>query len=260
MKKDYFFKFILLIIPISAVVLISSSGGRNDARSGSPGDGQSCMECHNTGGSFGSSVAITIDIPTGGYALNTDYNITVTNTSSASAHGFQLTAEKVSDNGKTGTFTAGTGSRTVNSNKSITHSNSGQNEWSFIWKSPTTDQGDVKFYVASVAANANGGTSGDQVKTASISGFSVLGLSKEVQLDFAIYPNPSTDNLNIQLPTGISKAEVKLFDLTGKLLKSINITSAKNEIDVKNLSAGMYLLKMNADGKTGLQRFIKTKN
>ncbi|MBL4642996.1 MAG: T9SS type A sorting domain-containing protein [Flavobacteriaceae bacterium] len=256
MKKNYIFKFILFLIPVSAFILMSSSGGRDDGRTGSPGDsGNTCAQCH-TGGSSGTSVAITTNIPNEGYQTNTEYDITVTTTSTASAHGFQLTAEKTSDDGKIGSFTAGTGSRVTSSR--ITHSNPNQSSWSFKWTSPATDVGDFKFYAASVAANGNNtNDAGDKVVTTSTAGFSVLGLSKEVKLDFALYPNPSTDFLVVQLPSGSLKAEISVFDVSGRLLKTSSITSSANKIDVQDLSTGMYILKIQSEGKTGSKQFIK---
>jgi len=257
MKKHDFFKFILVMIPFSAFVLMSSSTGRDDGRTGSPGDGgATCVSCH-TGGSFGASISITTDIPSGGYQTNTQYAISVNISSSASAHGFQLTAEKISDDTKIGTFVAGTGSRVTGSR--VTHSASNQNSWSFQWTSPATQQGSVKFYAAGNAANGNGSANdgADETVTTSTSAITVLGLSRETQLDFAMYPNPSTEYVTIQLPSEISKAAVNVYDLTGRLLKTAMITSEIQTLDVQGLSTGIYVLQIHADGKTGTQQFIK---
>lgn len=256
MKKNYIFKFILFLIPFSAFVLMSSAGGRDDGRTGSPGDGNaSCASCH-TGGTSGTSVAITTDIPSGGYATNTEYNITVTTTSSETSHGFQLTAEKTSDNGKVGSFTAGTGSRVTGSR--ITHSSTGQNSWSFKWTSPATDVGNVKFYAASVAANGNGSNdAGDKTVTTSTSDFNVLGIAKENLLEFSMFPNPTTEFLTVQLPSGSNSADVSVYDLAGRQLRKSTINSNTNKIDVKELSTGMYLLKIESEGKIGSKQFLK---
>ena len=40
-----------------------------------------------------------------------------------------------------------------------------------------------------------------------------------------MYPNPVSDVLNIQLPTGTEKAEVGVFDYTGRLVSSKTISS-----------------------------------
>lgn len=235
---------------------MSSSGGRDDGRTGSPGDGNaSCATCH-TGGTSGTSVAITTNIPSGGYETNTEYDISVTTSSSASKHGFQLTAEKTTDNGKVGSFTAGSNTRVTGDR--ITHSNADQNTWSFKWTSPSTDVGNVKFYASSVAANGNGSNdAGDKAVTTSTSGFSVLGIAKEKQLDFAIYPNPTSDNINVQLPSGVSKATLNLFDLSGRLIKSKELTLNSELLNVSSLSKGIYVLKIESNGKIGAKQFIK---
>ena len=257
MKKNYFFKFILLMIPLSAFILMSSSTGRDDARTGSPGDGgATCTACHG-GGSFGASINISTNIPGGGYETSTEYDITVNVSSSASAHGFQITAEETSGNSKVGTFVAGTGSRVTGAGKRVTHSNPNQNSWMFKWTSPSSDQGSIKFYAAGNAANGNGATSGDQIVTTSTSGFTVLGLSTVSKLNFTMFPNPSKDYLTIQLPTGVLNADVQLFDITGRLLKTSNGIASNKQIDVQDLSSGIYILKITAEGKSGTKQFIK---
>ncbi len=258
MKKHYIFKLFLLLIPVSAFLLMSSSGGRSDARSGSPGDGgATCAACHS-GGNFNASVEITSNIPDSGYLLDTDYTINVNTTSSSSAHGFQLTAESNS-NAKIGAFTAGSGSKTVNSNKAVTHtfpSNSG--DWSFTWRSPSTDLGNVTFYTAVNAANGNGSAfdGGDQVVTASTSSPS-LSIKKAQRLNFDLYPNPALENVTIQLPSGSSKATVQFYNYIGKLVLTNNITELNSKINVSSLSKGIYVLKVVSDDKIGSQKFIK---
>ena len=257
MKKNYFFKPLLFLIPITAFALMSLSGGRDGAFSGSPGDSNAtCSSCHS-GGSFGASVGITTDIPITGYAFNTPYNITVTTSSSASRHGFQLTAERDSDNSKVGSFTAGTGNQVVNGGTHMTHTNPNQNSWSFTWTSPSSDIGPVTLYASSIAANANGGTSGDQVVTTNTGSVSSLGISQSKLLRFDMYPNPSSDIVNIQLPDGTTKASVGLFDYTGRLIRTKEITPSDAQINVSNLSQGMYLIRVTSDRKVGAKQFIK---
>lgn len=264
MKKNYFFKFILFLIPFSAIVLMSNSTGRvAEGNTGSPGDGgngNTCAKCHS-GGSFNGAASITTNIPTSGYALDTDYTITVVlaNTNAPRA-GYQLTAEKVSDNSKVGSFSSGTNAKVFNSNQHVTHTNpidhGGSMTVDVVWRSPSTDAGAVKFYAAIAAVNNTGGTGGDNVFTASSSN-STLGIAKENLLNFVMYPNPSTDFLTIQLPSGSTQANVSVFDLSGRELRSSKITSSINKVDVKDLSTGMYLLRIESEGKIGSKQFIK---
>ncbi|MDA9339557.1 T9SS type A sorting domain-containing protein [Polaribacter sp.] len=257
MKKNYFFKTSLLMIPTMAFILMSNSGGKTGAFSGSPGDGgTSCTSCHS-GGSFGASVAITHNIPDTGYLLNTNYDVTVTGSSSASSHGFQMTAEKVSDNSKIGTLIAGSTSSLTNGNANITHSNASNNSWSYQWKSPATDEGRITFFAALVAANGNGATSGDQVVTGNSGQISSLSIADAKRLNFEMYPNPAVTELTIQLPSGANEANVEFYDYMGRLTLSQKISISDPQINVSNLSSGMYLLKVLSDDKIGTQKFIK---
>lgn len=254
MKKNYIFKLTLLLLPITGFILMSNSSGRDDARTGSPGDGgATCAACHS-GGNFGATAMITTNIPTTGYLLDTDYTVTLNTTSSSSTHGFQLTAENESDT-KIGSFTAGAGSRVTGSR--ITHSfPSGTGDWTFTWRSPSTDEGKVTFYAAVNAANGTGGITGDQVITTQSSSPS-LSISAAKLLKFSMFPNPSPDEITVQLPSGTQRAKAQVYDYTGRLVQSKNITSRDNKVDVRSLSAGMYIVKVAADGKLGAQRFVK---
>lgn len=254
MKKHYFFKTFLLLIPVSAFVLMSSSGGRDDARSGSPGDNNSsCAACH-TGGSSGVSATITTNIPSEGYSLDTDYTITV-NKSSSAAGGFQLVAENDS-NTKVGSFTSGNGSR-VSGNR-VTQSGTSNNSWSFTWRSPQTDQGNITFYSSVVIANGDGSNgAGDKVINTSTTGSTVLGISEAKRLDFNMYPNPVSDLLSIQLPLTSDKALIKFYDNLGRLALTEKVTKSFNKVNVGSLSNGIYNIKVLSNDKVGSKKFIK---
>ena len=255
MKKHYFFKVLLLMIPFSAFLLMSNSGGVTGAYSGSPGDGgSSCTACHSGSANLGASASITTNIPSDGYELNTDYTITVNSTSSSSKLGFQLTAEN-GFNTKVGSFIAGSGTRV--SGQRITQSTpSTSGDWSFTWKSPATNEGNVTFYTAVNATNGNGGTSGDQVVLANMS-VGVLGISEARRLHFEMFPNPASENLTIQLPSGSKNASVVFYDYIGRTALTQKVSQTNNQINVQKLSSGVYIIKVLADGKIGTQKFVK---
>jgi hypothetical protein len=261
MKKNYFFKSFLFLIPVVAFTLLSNSSGVGGARTSSPGDGgTTCTICHAPGANFGASAVITTNIPTNGYDVDTDYTVTVTATSSAPGHGFLLTAERLSDNGKIGEFLTG-GSTDVlvqDGGTRISHANRNNDTWSFTWRSPSTLQGQVRFYASVNAVNNNGSNGGDQVVTAVSDISNSLSTSEATLLEFDMFPNPATNFLYIQLPTGTSEAQVGVFDYTGRQVNSSKVTLTNNQLDVSGLAAGMYIIRISADGKIGAQRFIKS--
>lgn len=258
MKKNYIFKLFLLLIPLTSFILMSNSSGVSGAYSGSPGDsGNTCSVCHS-GGNFSASVSITTNIPATGYEPNTDYDITVLlNQSGASRHGFALTAEKNADNSKVGTFTPTSTTRLVNGGANITQSDADSGSiWTFTWTSPSTNEGPVTFYAAGNAANGNGSPSGDQIVTSSLSAPS-LGISEAKRLVFNMYPNPSSDLVQIELPTGTTEAEAGVFDYKGRRVNVKRISPNDNQLDVSDLAAGIYLIRISTDEKVGIQKLIK---
>lgn len=241
MKKNYLFTA-LLALPILSFFLVSNSGGFTSGASGSPGDGgNTCSGCHS-GGNFNAVPTIVTNIPDTGYELGKTYNVTVSVASSSIRHGFQITAEDAKET-KVGGFQAGDGSRSILSSKSLTHTSAGtaQKSWTFFWTAPSVDKGDITFYVAVNATNASGGTSGDQVVTVNkkVGVSTTLGVSDFESDGFAIYPNPASDVMTIDLANE-TQAEVKFFDFTGKVVKSTSVNSSKNTIDVSDLSSGIY--------------------
>jgi len=76
-------------------------------------------------------------------------------------------------------------------------------------------------------------------------------------LIFSVYPNPVTDYLNIEIAyyTG-SVAEITICDMVGRAI--LHTTLQQNEsIDLRNLPAGAYLLKVRSDQQTGTSIVIK---
>jgi hypothetical protein len=71
--------------------------------------------------------------------------------------------------------------------------------------------------------------------------------------DFRIYPNPAESSLFIE---GLSvEASVKIFDVDGKLL--VKKQNVSREIDVENLSKGVYFIQIVDNQSIITRKFIK---
>ncbi|MFZ1562294.1 MAG: T9SS type A sorting domain-containing protein, partial [Saprospiraceae bacterium] len=69
--------------------------------------------------------------------------------------------------------------------------------------------------------------------------------------DFSILPNPTNGLVEIDLSSYHQRnVEMELYNLQGKLLRSINIESVKGkeEIDLTSFANGMYLIRVRAEG------------
>ncbi|MDB5281392.1 MAG: hypothetical protein JWO06_467 [Bacteroidota bacterium] len=74
------------------------------------------------------------------------------------------------------------------------------------------------------------------------------------QLDIDLYPNPSTDFVNIQLPVLSAAAQISISDMTGRVILNSHGTSTELlTINVSKLNAGMYIVNI-ASGDQHLSR------
>ncbi|MEI7486953.1 MAG: DUF5074 domain-containing protein [Chryseobacterium sp.] len=81
---------------------------------------------------------------------------------------------------------------------------------------------------------------------------STLATAEVKKLQSGIYPNPTTDVLNIKTQDKVMNAVI--FDLSGKM---INAEINNGQINVSTLTKGMYILKVVTDKAVYQQKFIK---
>ncbi|MDC1465760.1 T9SS type A sorting domain-containing protein [Polaribacter sp.] len=84
-----------------------------------------------------------------------------------------------------------------------------------------------------------------------------LSTSETKRLKFEMFPNPASDKVRIQLPSGAENATVEFYDSLGRLALSKKVTRINNKMDVNALSKGVYILKVFTADQIGSQKFIK---
>jgi PKD repeat protein len=160
----------------------SSSNGPGGGYTGAPSEGD-CTSCHagtlRTAGAKWGRIRLIDNFTGNGYIPDSTYTLAVSyRESGRSKFGFQITCLN-SSNAPAGTFTATSTraqrvTRTINSltREYIEQSSSGTSGvtsdstiWFFSWKAPSTNQGNLTFYVALNATNSNSQNSGDSIYT-----------------------------------------------------------------------------------------------
>ncbi len=73
-----------------------------------------------------------------------------------------------------------------------------------------------------------------------------------------IYPNPTSDLLNITLPNNMSEASIiaNISDMTGRLVSNVQLTQSSNLLDISQLVAGTYILSFETATQQARQMFI----
>ena len=75
---------------------------------------------------------------------------------------------------------------------------------------------------------------------------------------FKIYPNPATDNLNLNFENNVENGTLKIISLTGQtIFEKQNISGTNFKFDVSSLNSGIYMIQLSDSNKTINSKFIK---
>jgi len=81
---------------------------------------------------------------------------------------------------------------------------------------------------------------------------------------FQLYPNPASDYLHLEVnsPDFLEEAEVRIYDMTGKLLLNKQLTAVQNEditFNVSDFSNGIYIVNLVSGGKISTKKVVISK-
>ena len=165
----------ILILLFCSFYALTDSGGPPSGNTNAPGD-DNCTQCHYgtlvTTGSNWNNVSLSSNIPSTGYVPNTVYTMTLSHTQTGiSLFGFQLTVLNNTNNSKAGTIIITSPSTTqidTGTRDYLQHTQSGTAgwgsiDWTFNWKAPNTNVGDVVFYAIVNASDNNNSSAGDMI-------------------------------------------------------------------------------------------------
>lgn len=99
---------------------------------------------------------------------------------------------------------------------------------------------------------------GDELRFNNIAlrGESTLASKEFVQQNsIKVYPNPTYNFVNIEASHELKKLE--LFDILGKKVRGYSVRGTQKQLNIGELSAGIYLLKVSADGQRTTVKIIK---
>ena len=92
-----------------------------------------------------------------------------------------------------------------------------------------------------------------ETNTATTTIVNVLAVNENTLLDFSVYPTPTESILNVK-----SKTEIIKIEIYSKLGQLIIKSKTENQIDVSNLTQGLYFVKVeDINGKFGVKKIVK---
>ena len=190
--------------------------------------------------------------------------------------GFQVTVLKDSDNSFAGTFSltdpVNTRLFSALGRKYVGTTSCGSDapfpdslSWEFEWQAPVTDEGNLTFYMVTLAANHDHSTFGDYVYTQSFqlspAVTSVKALST-LEKSIRLFPNPSKDF--VQLEYTLEQKEdinISLWTMKGKIIFQTKTLSQlpgvyQHQLDRTQLrlDSGVYLVKIQTETKSIIRK------
>jgi len=75
--------------------------------------------------------------------------------------------------------------------------------------------------------------------------------------DISFYPNPVSSLLNIEVKKQITTSEISIYNVMGQIVFLIPNAKDINSVDISNLKAGNYFIKVNSDKGIFNSKFIK---
>lgn len=76
--------------------------------------------------------------------------------------------------------------------------------------------------------------------------------------NFSIYPNPANNVLNLSVKNGLFVNEIAMVDINGRTVKTVaNTLDSEIEINVSDLTSGVYLLNVKTDEGVATSKFVK---
>ena len=255
--------FLSLLFPVQRVFTnaLQPPGGRTGCTE--PPTETTCgvSTCHNTTpNTGGGSLVVTYSDSTLHYVPGQTYDMTVTTSEAGKVKfGFEITI--TDGNGDSvGTFIIPTGVTNIstplggiNHRKYLGHKSANSNNtWSFQWKAPAIDKGQLCFFLASNCANGNGQSSGDHIYTtslcidpASATGIFSPEISKNEFSIQSILHNHLT--LRYYQPAG-DRVVIRIYDVNGILIQTLFDENEAEGWQIhsfslnQSLSNGLYLI------------------
>lgn len=216
------------------------------------------------------SVVITTDIPAGGYVGGNTYTVTITvNAGGANGNKYGFSASATKDG--TATFTGGfanadnttlvkaSGNYIVHNSSVAGNGVNSSHSFIFNWTAPAIGTGSVKFWAAGNSANGNNGSNGDQIYNSSLLVNEAPGASitEDIIEAFNLFPNPATDYVTLSMPSEFMDGSLKVFDISGKMVYSSNLSDTNLNIDLNTFVQGTYIVEIEKNGKSYTARLIK---
>lgn len=85
----------------------------------------------------------------------------------------------------------------------------------------------------------------------------VLGTELDESIKVGIYPNPTADELRIELPAGIAFKEATFYSVSGSTLMTFDKLSSNSSLNISQLAKGMYSIKIETSRGSVARKIVR---
>lgn len=124
-----------------------------------------------------------------------------------------------------------------------------------------TNPVEAKFGFRYFVTNGGPGQSAPNSDIIGIDTFSVdrptMATNNFITDNYKIYLNPATNVINVVAKTGSSINQTEITDINGRIVKSTTPKALQSEINISELTSGVYFVKVVSELGAGSTKFVK---
>ncbi|MGB0523722.1 MAG: S8 family serine peptidase [Flammeovirgaceae bacterium] len=132
-------------------------------------------------------------------------------------------------------------------------------EWNFgdgnssTAEAPTHTYAAYGSYTVTLTAKADCGDDTQSTFLTEVTSLDVDGLLSQQML---VYPNPNSGSFILDVPNvNVNKAQIQVLDITGRKIWEQHVNNlSKQNIQLHNIEAGVYFIRLEVDGKVGIRK------
>ncbi len=115
--------------------------------------------------------------------------------------------------------------------------------------------GNESFYLAFIYTCTDEAASSWEIDYVKVIGQDLTAVNESEVATIGLYPNPAHETVSFSLE---GDAQVSVFDVTGRMVSTMNMAAGEAQYQLSELESGVYFLNVRyADGKTAVTRFVK---
>ncbi len=85
----------------------------------------------------------------------------------------------------------------------------------------------------------------------------MVGINESKESKFSLYPNPVTDEITIEIAEDQTPSHLSIVNVNGEDILTRSLIKTKTQIDISNLSSGVYFVRLTGEKSVAVGKFIK---